>query len=150
MISKQFILLLVLSATSYTACKNHENNNSGIAFPVSITFVEGDDGLDSNTLRIISNGNHFSAIETATDNFSVPKHIDTLRVDSLSLRQLGYLDTFLNAFNMLPRSCEGNTASMQALTVTQKDFKRTVNGQCNWGKASYDFLRQIIFGKSLY
>lgn len=150
MVTRQSIFFFLLIIVASLACEKHVKRPKKIVFPISIMLVEGDDGLDSNTMQIISNGNHFSAIEIATDNFSHPKHIDTLLVDNLNPQQLDYLDTFLLAFDELPDNCQTSGSFFQALTVSQIDFKRSVEGRCEWGKASYNSLRRVLFEKSLY
>jgi hypothetical protein len=130
------------------ACKGPRADLSRL--PLTIVFVEGDDGLVTNTLQIVKRGNHLAAVETETDDYSQPGLRGVLRSDSLVDRQLRALKSFLEAVEEAPANCGQTSGFIRELSIRQSGYQKILKGECAGGTASYNSLHAVLFGKGLY
>ncbi|TCZ64718.1 hypothetical protein [Flaviaesturariibacter aridisoli] len=135
-----FLLLLTLGG-----CQQPVPSVSG--GPLTIVYVEGDDGLITDSLRIESRGGRVAATETETDNFSQPARRVSRHVEQLSAAQLRAVEVFLQAFSRLEATCPQAGSRTQELSVSGTGYARTLRGDCTWGNAGYPALRRVLFGE---
>jgi len=131
------------------SCQHSANNKLNIStlVPFTATYVEGDDGLQSYSLTIEETNNIFSAREISTDNYSVSKFFDTLKLLQLNENQILKAKQFLIAASRLPSKCDQPTSLTQKLSITFENKKIEIEGNCDWNEAAYFDLRDDLFKK---
>ena len=141
----QFIsLVLSFSIISCHFGKNKELSISKL-IPFAATYIEGDDGLKTYSLIISEVNGAFSAEEVSTDNYTLPKTFDTLKIQHLNESQILKTTQFLRAAAKLPARCDEVTSLTQELTIDVEGKRVMVKGNCDWKEASYFDLREALF-----
>jgi hypothetical protein len=115
--------------------------------PFTVVYTEGDDGLQTYTLKVSGHSNNFFAEEIKTDNYSVPRTFDTSKILILSEAQILKARQFLIQAAALPQHCDQTTSVTQKLNIFFSNGEIKIEGNCAWNDAYYFELRKYLFGK---
>lgn len=131
-------------------CKQSPYNGAltgNTLIPFTAVYTEGDDGLQTYTLKVSGQSKIFFAEEIKTDNYSEPKTFDTSRILMLSEAQIVKARQFLIAAAALPQHCDQVTSVTQKLNIFFSSGEIKIEGNCAWNDAYYFELRKFLFGK---